>query len=231
MITKRSQQKELIDLGPNYYSHQEYKDCLKKLFHINKFFGFFHDTKKLLAHFSKESTLLDFGCGGGLFLLHLSKHFPKMSMLGLDINSEAIDEAQQELEIWQKKRFATHVTFQFHQQTDAILMKNQFDIVLATLVCHHLSDNELIDFLRLAYKNARQAVIINDIHRHILAHWLYALLSPILFRNRLITHDGLISIQRGFTRSEWKLLLKKADISNYQIKWCFPFRWRLILWK
>ena len=74
-----------------------------------------------------------------------------------------------------------------------------------------------------------QAVIINELHRHYLSHILYKFISPLFFKNRLIIHDGLISIRRGFIRSEWKLLLQKAGIENYELKWRFPFRWQLIL--
>ena len=72
-------------------------------------------------------------------------------------------------------------------------------------------------------------MIIHDLHRHYVAYWFYKLFSPILFRNRLITHDGLISIKRGFTRKEWHSALNKAGLTNYTLKWCFPFRWQLIL--
>ncbi len=231
MFIERSQEKELLDLGSEYYSPNEYTECLKKLFHVNKLFGFFQSTVKVLNHFSKESTLLDVGCGGGLFILHLSKLFPSMRMLGTDISTAAITDAERSLHQWQKKKPDIQVFFQLQKQAQLNIAKNSFDIILATLVCHHIDNEELITFLKQAYLAANKAVIINDLHRHRLAYWLYGLLSPLLFRNRLITHDGLISIRRGFTRKEWQFLLQKADIQNYQLKWCFPFRWKLILWK
>jgi 2-polyprenyl-3-methyl-5-hydroxy-6-metoxy-1,4-benzoquinol methylase len=231
MITKRSQQKELIDLGPEFYSQDEYQDCLQKLFRVSQFFGFFRSTLKVLKTFSQEVTLLDIGCGGGLFLLNLSKHFPHMRMLGIDINPDAVTQAQETLGNWQKQHLAALVSFNLQPRPELPSMNNRHDIVLATLVCHHLQDQELIVFLQQAYSHAKQAVIINDLQRHRLSEWLYAIFSPILFSNRLISHDGLISIQRGFTRAEWKLLLQKANLQQYQIKWCFPFRWQIILRK
>lgn len=63
MFTERSQEKELLDLGPEYYSLDEYTECLKKLFRVNKLFGFFQSTVKILKHFSQKSTLLDVGYG------------------------------------------------------------------------------------------------------------------------------------------------------------------------
>ena len=231
MLTQRSRQKELLDLGPDHYSHSEYVECLKKLFVVNKFLGFFHGTVKTLKKLGVNGSLLDIGCGGGLFLLHLSKHFPHMRMIGKDINATAISVAQQTLQNWQKNKPGIKVSFQLQQQPQLNLDENSFEIILATLVCHHLGDEELVDFLKNTYQAASQTVIINDLQRHRLASWLFGLISPLLFRNRLITHDGLISILRSFTRLEWELLLKKAGIPTYQIKWCFPFRWRVILWK
>jgi 2-polyprenyl-3-methyl-5-hydroxy-6-metoxy-1,4-benzoquinol methylase len=231
MFMERSKEKELLDLGPDYYTHNEYTDCLKKLFRVNKLFGFFQSTVKILKRFSEESTLLDVGCGGGLFILHLSKLFPHMHMSGMDISATAITDAEQSLRIWKKNNPDIQVFFQLQEHAHLNFAKNSFDIILITLVCHHLDNEELIDFLKQAHLAAGKAVIINDLHRHWLAYRLYGLLSPLLFRNRLITHDGLISIRRGFTRQELQLLLQKTGIQYYQLKWCFPFRWKLILWK
>lgn len=229
-MDKRSQQKELIDLGPAFYSENEYKDCLKKLFHINKLMGIFRSTRRFLRLSDKNTTLLDIGCGGGLFLLHLSRYFPQMKMLGIDINDLAIKEATNHLNDWQKKKLAQNLLFRV-QHLEIALLENQFDVVLATLLCHHLSDEELILFLQQVHAKAGKLVIINDLHRHSLAYWCFAFISPWLFRNRLITHDGLISVRKGFTRTEWQQFLMKANIANYQIKWCWPFRWQIILYK
>ncbi|KTD17882.1 methyltransferase [Legionella jordanis] len=230
MITNRSQQKELLDLGPDFYTQDEYQDALQKLFQINRLFGFLSSTKKVLKQFPEVSTLIDIGCGGGLFLLHLQKRFPQIGMLGIDINPDAITLAQAELDRWKKEGAALNLSFA-SQSAAEVFIQSRYDAILATLVCHHLSDEELIEFLQNAYENANRLVLINDVQRHVLSYHSYAWLSPFLFANRLITHDGLISIQRGFTRKEWQRLFAKANIKQYQIKWCWPFRWQIILRK
>ena len=227
----RSNKKELLDLGSNYYTKKEYAHCLKMLFRVNYLFGTFYSTKQTLKKFPKNSSLIDIGCGGGLFLLKLSQYFPNMRLRGYDISQEAIQCAQQELQDWQMKSQACNVSFHLQAIPSLEIAEDNIDVVLSTLVCHHLTDSEIIHFLQKSQSLARKAVIINDLHRHPLAYFFYALLSPFLFRNRLITHDGLISIQRGFTRKEWEFYLNQAKISQYQIKWCFPFRWKIILWK
>jgi 2-polyprenyl-3-methyl-5-hydroxy-6-metoxy-1,4-benzoquinol methylase len=231
MFTQRSHEKEWLDLGPAYYSAEEYRHCQKMLFRINKLLGFFRGTQKILKRFSKTSSLLDIGCGGGLFLLHLSQCFPHLQLRGIDISSEAIALAEEELQTWKKLKRCEKVSFNLQTLPDWGIPANSVDLVLSTLVCHHLSDEDLVVFLQKTQLIAREAVIINDLHRHPLAYAFYSLFSPLLFRNRLITHDGLLSIRRGFTRHEWQGYLKKAGIRHYQIKWCFPFRWRVILWK
>src|SRR5437016_831751 len=84
---QRSREKELLDLGSAYYTPEEYAHCQKMLFRVNQVFGFFWSTQKIVQRFSKISSLLDVGCGGGLFLLHLSKYFPEMKLMGIDISS------------------------------------------------------------------------------------------------------------------------------------------------
>lgn len=229
MLTQRSNEKELLDLGPEYYSWTEYQNCQKILYRINKYLGIFRDTVSLLKKFPHDSSILDVGCGGGLFLLHLSKKFPNMQFTGIDISHEAILVAQQELKNWQKSFAIKNVSFYFQPLTHK-LADNSFDIIITTLVCHHLNDHDLIIFLKDIFNATRKIVIINDLQRNNLALFFYKIISPV-FRNRLISHDGFLSIKKSFTRKEWILLLENSGIKKYKLKWRFPFRWSLILWK
>ena len=81
-------------------------------------------------------------------------------------------------------------------------------MILFWLHYHHLEDNDLILFLRQLHFAAEKVVIINELHRHYLSYLLYKFISPLFFKNRLIIHDGLISIRRGFIRSEWLIITK-----------------------
>lgn len=226
LLSKRSNEKELLDLGQEFYSLKEYTHCQKILFKINKLLGFFSYTKRLLKQFPPDISVLDVGCGGGLFVLNLSDYFPKIHFTGCDISQDAIKMAEEESKSYQKN----NVSFNLQQQLKLNLPENSVDIILATLVCHHIEDEELGDFFQQALLISYKAVLINDLHRHIIPYYFYKLFSP-LFRNRLINHDGLISIKRGFTRKEWILLLEKANIDHFTIKWRFPFCWSVILWK
>jgi SAM-dependent methyltransferase len=158
-----------MDIGPSCYTSDEYRDCLTQLGRVGRLLG--GDRASFWA-FDRLSpppgSILDVGCGGGHFAVNLAKRFPQARVVGTDISSDAITE-KKELES----------------------APNSFDVVTATMVCHHMKDEEIVDFFKRATAVASRAVIINDLHRHPLAWISYALVGPVLFHNRLITHDGL----------------------------------------
>lgn len=218
----RSYKKEFIDLGPKYYTSSEYKDCLRHLGRIGRILGgqraSLLDFKKLCP---KPSSILDVGCGGGDMALKLAESFSSCRVVGVDTSSEAIAYAQNK-----KRDNLSFVHTEHHELQDA---DNSYDIVTATLVCHHMSDEEVILFLKKAVKVSRKCVIINDLHRCWFAYASFALVVPLLFRNRLIWHDGLLSVQRGFKRRDWIKILAQAGIKNYHLKWRWAFRWVLTI--
>ena len=130
---------------------------------------------------------------------------------------------------WKHHSFPTlNSSFLFETPSLAYPSKS-LDVVTATLVCHHLTDKELPLFIKDACRIAKDGVIINDLHRHPLAGAGFAALAPILFRNRLIQHDGLLSIRRSFKQHDWLLYLKQAGIKpdDYLLSRHWAFRWIL----
>lgn len=230
IMKKRSTEKELIDLGPAFYTPQEYRDCLIILFKINRLLGFFRDTVNVLKRYATTISVMDVGCGGGLFIMELGRYFPNMHFIGVDVSETAINLAQQAYQTKFRSDSSDNVQFQLQTQLPLQLPENSIDIILATLVCHHMSNDEMVEFFQNAFFAVRKAIVINDLHRHCIPYWFYKLMSPV-FGNRLITHDGLISIKRSFKRKDWHDILLRANITHYQIKWRFPFRWRVIIWK
>lgn len=97
------------------------------------------------------------------------------------------------------------------------------DFIISSLVAHHMSDDELIDFLRWMDRTARHGWLINDLHRHWLAHHGYRALSALMGVHPIVRHDGALSVRRAFTRAEWQRLLDAAGVAG-QISWHLPFR-------
>lgn len=220
-MQKRSEEKEWIDLGFEYYTLDEYHDCLKQLGQVGKLLG---GNKACLSAFNslKENpkSILDVGCGGGSFTRILAKKYLKAQITGIDFSKSAIEYAK-------SQKNPSNIKFEVPETLELNAEPKSFDVVTATLVCHHMNDAQLIEFLKRAKKVAKKAIILNDLHRHSLAYFSYYFLNSLLFHNRLIHHDGLISIKRSFIKSDWISYLEKAGFTpdQYTIKWKFPFRW------
>lgn len=214
-----------MDQGPGAYTTEEFTHCLHQLQRIGRHLGAEGKTLEAFQHLpSSPATLLDVGCGGGHFTARLAEAFPEARVTGIDFNPAAIAFARQQ---------HAQPNLQFETVTQKVLEveENSVDVLTATLVCHHMRNPELIDFLQRARKAARQAVILNDLHRHPLALGGFHVAARLLYHNRLVLADGPLSIRKAFRRNDWSYYLHEAGIPEDQadIRWCWPFRWRIVL--
>lgn len=223
---QRSTELELMDLGPQHYSQSEYEDCLYKLNRVGTFLGgdraSFHAFDRLS---SLPRSILDIGCGGGLFTLKLAQRYPQAKVIGTDISAEAIVFAQNQL--LSQRNPLSNVEFIQQESPHIPDLPLKIDVITATLVCHHLSDDDLVIFLKDAYQKSHQAIIINDLHRHPFAYYSFLTIAPFIFRNRLVLNDGPLSTLRAFKREDWIAYLKAANIplNRCTITWHWAFRW------
>lgn len=222
-FSQRSYEPELLDLGSSQYTQKEYEDCLDQLARIGRFLGGNQATFKTLFRFPKPMSILDVGCGGGQFTLELAKQFSQARVMGIDISSEAIAFAQKQPGANSLK----NLEFNLCHLGQLPFIPNSFDVVTSTLVCHHLNDDQLIEFLKRSYQIAKNLVVINDLHRHWLAYSCFAFIAKLFFPNRLIVHDGLVSIKRAFKKKDWVNYLNAAGIplEHCSISWHWAFRW------
>lgn len=226
-MKQRSTQLEWLDTG-EYDSLEEYQDCLKKLDRVGRWLGGDSATLTALTTFPQSKAILDVGCGGGCFALKLAKKYPQVRVMGIDTNPDAIAFANKF-----SKNLPSNLFFETRSQPQLTEPANHYDIIMTTLVCHHMKDEELVQFLRQAFDLAKQGVIINDLHRHHIPYYAFKILAPIFFRNRIVQHDGPLSIQRAFTRADWVGYLSAAGISKsqYDIHWRWAFRWVVVIRK
>lgn len=203
---KRTNRLEILDTGE--YTKEEYNECLNILGRIGKELGGDRATFKMLD--DSYGSILDVGCGGGQFTCKLGERYPNAKVIGADIADDALE----------------YATGKPHPENVSFCKRydEPVDLLTCTLMCHHLTDEEIVAFLKEAKAQAKQ-VVINDLHRHPLAWLLFGLVAPIRFRNRLILHDGLLSVRRAFTRKDWIRYLEEAGITHYSITWSWPFRW------
>ena len=87
-----------------------------------------------------------------------------------------------------------------------------FDVAHASLVLHHLGEEDAVVFLRELGRIGRAGIVINDLQRGYL-EWLGAwLVLHAMTRNRFTLHDGPLSVRRAYTRAEVSRLLERAQL-------------------
>lgn len=98
------------------------------------------------------------------------------------------------------------------------------DFIVSSLVAHHMTHAQLVDFLRVMEAQARRGWLVNDLHRHGFAYHGYPLLARLFSWHRIVRHDGQLSIARSYRPADWPPILAEAGISGARIFRVFPFR-------
>jgi 2-polyprenyl-3-methyl-5-hydroxy-6-metoxy-1,4-benzoquinol methylase len=99
-----------------------------------------------------------------------------------------------------------------------------WDVVLSSLVAHHMTHEQLIGFLRFMDREAAAGWFVNDLHRHGFAWMGFPLLATLMRWHPIVRHDGQLSIARSYRPAEWAPILAEAEIEGAEIHRVFPFR-------
>ena len=164
--------------------------------------------------------ILDVGFGDGDMLRRIARWAAKrrlpVELVGVDLNprSEAAARAHTPPELpirWITGDYAD-------------LAGGGWDVILSSLVAHHMTHDQLIAFLRFMEAEATRGWLVNDLHRHGFAHAGFPLLARIARWHPIVRHDGTLSIARSYRPAEWPPLLAEAGISHARVFRAFPFR-------
>jgi ubiquinone/menaquinone biosynthesis C-methylase UbiE len=88
------------------------------------------------------------------------------------------------------------------------------DLVLLSQVAHHFSPAAIVQLLRECSRVAREAVIIADLRRSILAAFGFRLAGTLLRFDADTLRDGVTSVRRGFTQASLGALLAEAGVAT-----------------
>lgn len=164
-------------------------------------------------------SLLDVGSGEGGMLRVIAKWAKKRGLAaeltGVDLNpkSEGVARAMTPP--------AMPITYRTGDYRDL----GRFDFVVSSLVAHHMSDDQLLDFLRWMEANSDRGWFVNDLHRHRFAYMGFPLLTTLLRVHRIVREDGRLSIARSFRPEDWRAILSRAGVAEgVRVKRYFPFR-------
>jgi SAM-dependent methyltransferase len=229
MFEQRSADIEIMDdLG----CHGAVVDqTLRELELINKWLGgnavTLEGVQKLAKGNEQEPiTIADLGCGSGDILRLLSawgqKSNVKLKLTGIDANPHIIEFA--------RRRCADFpdINFEVLDIFSPEFSARSFDIVTGTLFFHHFDTARLTELFSQLTQQSNLGIVINDIHRHVLAYYSIKGLTSLFSRSSMVKFDAPLSVLRSFRKNELEKILADAGMSSYEMRWKWAFRWQVI---
>jgi len=217
-LSQRSTQQERMDT--DCVDFADYSRCLRDLSRVNIVTMTHRPMLAWLAkHAGENFSLLDIACGHGDALRKIRGRFPAARLTGIDLNPWATRAAIEATNPAAGIEFINDDAFAYKPMA-------KFDFIITSQFTHHLTNDQVVTFLRWLRENAGKGWFIGDIHRHFVPYYGFPILARLMLWHRFVREDGQISVARAFIRSEWEALLRQADITDQQafIAWYFPFR-------
>jgi len=222
---KRSYEKEMMDLPGQ--PRELLEDDLRNLRMINRRLGNYHSVVRgLNAWVGSQKidrfSLLDVGTGSGDIPAVIARWARRKGIAAAisALEPEPVTVAQA---AFQTRAFA-EITVVRGDGMAPPFRAASFDVVLASQLLHHFSEENIVLLLRTWSKVARRAIIVSDLVRHPLAYYGIHLLTKLFTRNAMTRTDAPLSVARAFTLAEWRALLRQADVGPFKIFSAFPFR-------
>ena len=170
----------------------------------------------------------DLGCGIGDGLVALAKWTRKQKIAteyqGLDANPYVIDLARSKTKGFPEIQFQVKDIFGSDYSLEGV------DIVTFNLCLHHFQPKEILELLERCKTKKIKAVLINDLHRHWLAYYLFEIVCLVFRSPQIARLDGLLSIRKGFKRAEFSALAEQVDAKSFSLQWKWAFRYQFILY-
>lgn len=218
MLTRRSDTPERMDT--DCADFDDYSRCLRDLSRVNVVTMTHRPMLSWLARQgTRDFSLLDVACGHGDALRRIRRRFPTARLTGIDLNPWATRAATAATDPAANIEFINGDAF-------AYTPARKFDFIVSSQFTHHLTDQQVVGFLRWQEENAAKGWFISDLHRHAFAYYGFPLLARLAFWHRFVRGDGQISISRAFRREDWEGFLREAGIGEDRafIAWYVPFR-------
>jgi 2-polyprenyl-3-methyl-5-hydroxy-6-metoxy-1,4-benzoquinol methylase len=229
MFKQRSHTKELLD--SHTLSMEDLSQNLRELHTINKWLGGYSITYKAMNKVvppDSPAIVMDIGCGGGDTINGLHKWSLKknrsVQLNGIDILPGCISYAQT------NTIGKTGIRFICDDYRSSTTHIPKIDVMHASLFCHHLNNDEIVELIRFALVN-KITLVINDLERHPVAYYSIKALTRIFSRSHLVKNDAPLSVLRGFKKREWIDLIKRAGAKKYTVTNRWAFRHEVIVYE
>jgi 2-polyprenyl-3-methyl-5-hydroxy-6-metoxy-1,4-benzoquinol methylase len=228
-LSERADLDELMD-GP--CSYEELRDCLRDIAKVNRLTMAYRPTVDFIARvfaseagrnasMERELRIVDVGSGYGDTLRHIESWAKSrgvgVSLLGVDLNSDAVRAA--------KEATAPASRIEWHAgDVYGCAAAAEADVVISSLVMHHLSEAEIVRFVEWMERTARVGWFVNDLHRQAVPYYAFRAMAAVAGWHRFVRNDGPVSIRRSFVPEDWRRMLAAAGVSGATVEEFRPAR-------
>ncbi|QHN03678.1 methyltransferase domain-containing protein [Granulicella sp. WH15] len=213
-FSRRASPRELPELMDGDCSYEDFRDCLRSLEKVNRWLLGYRPTLAWLEQIPRGQRdplhIVDVGSGGGDLLRQIAdwarRRGTAVQLTGIDLNPYA---ARAAAEFTPKELGITWVT------GDALEYRpnKPVDIVVSSLLAHHLEDEEIVTLLRWMEATVQAGWFINDLER---SEWSSRMFGWVRW-HWLVRHDGPVSFRRAFRKEDWARLLAAAELPRERV--------------
>ena len=208
----------LPELMDGACSYEDFLACMRSLEQINRWLLGYRPTMAFLDRrpqgLHEPLHIVDVGSGGGDLLRRIARWARKrgiaVELTGIDLNPYA---ARAAAESTLKELKITWVTGNALEY----LPQKPVDIVVSSLMAHHLEDEEIVALLRWMEATAHAGWFINDLERSERTCRMFTWLDRIMPWHRFVRHDGPASFRRAFREDDWARLLAAAEVPQQAV--------------
>jgi SAM-dependent methyltransferase len=197
-------------------SYEDLRDCLRDLAVVNRLTGAYRPTlgwlETVVGLDSPPGPLriVDVGCGYGDMLRRIeiwaARRGLAVELIGVDLNPDAVRAAREATPAESRIRFIAGNVYSCAQAQGA-------DLVVSSLLTHHLSEAEIVHLLRWMESTARRGWFVSDLHRQAVPYHFFRAVAPVSGWHRFVHHDGPVSILRSFVPEDWRRMCAAAGLS------------------
>jgi ubiquinone/menaquinone biosynthesis C-methylase UbiE len=160
----------------------------------------------------RHAILLDVATGGGDIARRVARarRAADVRVIALDLHPVTLAYARQ-------RSGASTLRF---VQGDALalpLRTGCVDLALCSLAAHHFSEPDAVRLLSELRRVSRGAVVVTDLRRSAVAWLLIRLLTGLVWRSRIVRHDGPVSVRRAYTPAELASLAERAGLRGARV--------------
>jgi 2-polyprenyl-3-methyl-5-hydroxy-6-metoxy-1,4-benzoquinol methylase len=226
-FSRRAELGELMD-GP--CSYEELRDCLRDIARVNRLTLAHRPTMEWLGRVARVGRsgssplrIVDVGCGYGDMLRRVERWAARrgvaVELTGVDLNANAVRAAREATAAGSRISWVVGDVY-------SCAAAAQADVVISSLLTHHLSEREIVRFLGWMESTARVGWFVNDLHRRSAPYYVFRAVAAVAGWHRFVRHDGPVSIRRSFVREDWERMCGAAglDMGAVEIREYRPAR-------